>query len=244
MESPLAVCRLLVRGWLVACWLLLVGCASQPSRDAVPVRDVPHLIHVVQTGWHTSLIVEAAALQSHSPRLQQDFQQQKYLRLGWGDGDYFTGKNTRWTSATRALFASGYSALQVLAYDYEPWSELVDGRQARVAISAEGMVALAGFVERSIARDDQGAVIMLEPSKANDNLFYLAAPRYGLFSNCNTWSVDALRVAGLPVRGLNLTASRVHQQISRIARIQQQAGVLPVALPASDTLPPSVSEAR
>lgn len=211
----------------MVCWLSLIGCASQPQVSAIPVQDAPHLIHVVQTGWHTSLIVPADALQASSPRLQQDFHDQRYLRLGWGDGDYFTGKNKHWTGATRALFASGYSALQVLAYNYEPWAELVSENHAVVAVTDEGMKTLAFFIERSIARDDKGNVVFLEPTKANDNVFYLAAPRYGLLSNCNTWSVDALRQAGLPVRGLNLTATRVYQQVRQISAIQQVAGVVP-----------------
>lgn len=213
----------------MVCWLSLIGCASQPQVSAIPVKDAPHIIHVVQTGWHTSLIVPAAALQHWSPRLQQDFHDQQYLRLGWGDGDYFTGKNKHWTGATRALFASGYSALQVLAYNYEPWSELVAENHTLVAVTDEGMKTLATFVERSIARDENGNVVFLEPTKANDNVFYLAAPRYGLLSNCNTWSVNALREAGLPVRGLNLTATRVYQQVKQISAIQQAAGVLPAS---------------
>lgn len=218
----------------MACWLALLGCANQPLISAVPVDNAPHIIHVVQTGWHTSLIVPAAALQASSPRLQQDFQGQQYLRLGWGDGDYFTGKNKHWTGATKALFASGYSALQVLAYHYEPWSELASENHAMVAISDDGLKALAAFIERSIARDAKGQVVFLEPSKANDNVFYLAAPRYGLLNNCNTWSVDALRQAGLPVRGLNLTATRVYSQVKQISAIQQAVGILPaISLPSA-----------
>jgi len=211
--------------------LTLFGCATQAPVQAVAVESVPHRIHVVQTGWHTSLIVEADALRQYSPRLQKDFQQQRYLRIGWGDGDYFTGKNKHWTSATRALFASGYSALQVLAYNYEPWAELANENQAEVAITEEGLRKLAGFIEQSIAVDKSGAVTYLEPTKHNDNVFYLAAPRYGLLSNCNTWSVQALREAGLPVRGLNLTSSRVYQQVKRISTIQQDAGAVPLASP-------------
>ncbi|MGV3590311.1 MAG: DUF2459 domain-containing protein, partial [Gammaproteobacteria bacterium] len=57
----------------------------------------------------------------------------------------------------------------------------------------------------------------------NSGVFFEASQRYGLFNNCNTWSGDALRAAGLPIRGaFNLTAKSVFEQARQIAAYQQE----------------------
>ncbi len=209
--------------WLLVC-LLLGGCAGLDT-SRIPVADTPHVVHVIYTGWHTSILVEAEPLLRHSPQLARDFSNQRYIRLGWGDGDYFTGRSKHWTTATKALVASGYSALQALAYDVDPFPQLAPETRIPLALTEPGLAGLAAYVERSIALDAGGQPQHLPPSRANDSLFYLASPRYGLFNNCNTWTSQALREAGLPmVSRLQLTSRSVFRQAQRISAHQEAQG--------------------
>lgn len=215
----------LLRLALYLALVLLAGCSGLDRRK-IPLEDAPYRLHFIYKGWHTSVLVEAEPLQRHSPRLAADFQGQRYIRLGWGDGDYFTGVSKSWVTAAKALVASDYSALQALAYDFEPFDQIPAHTRVPLALTEEGMAELARFVELSIALNEQGQPVYLSPSQTNDNLFYLANPHYSLLYNCNSWSAEALNRAGFPVaiRG-RLTAGSIFRQVARISAVQAKQGL-------------------
>ena len=207
--------------------LLLIGvlcaCASTPEREQVPLADASQRIYFIYENWHTSILIEADALLGYSATLREDFHDQRFLRIGWGDGDFFTGKSKRWTTATKALLASSYSALQVLAYRGDALAEIDQQTIVPLAITEQGLRDLAAFIGTSIARDEDGRAVHLSPVKPNSNIFYLATPHYSVFSNCNTWSSHALQQAGLPVASrFHLTAQSVFSQARRISELQTE----------------------
>lgn len=208
---------------------LLVGCTLMPQKERVPTRETTHIIYFIYTSWHTSILLEAEPLFSHSEKLAQDFSDIHYVRVSWGDGDYFTGKSKRWTTAAKALVASRYSALQVLAYQSNPSERIPEGTIVPLAITAEGMRALAKYIDESIALDEAGKVVHLEPIAQNSNLFYRATAHYSVATNCNTWSSRALREAGLPMAtNLRLTAKSVFSQAQFISNVQRELQLFPV----------------
>lgn len=203
--------------------ILSVGCAYAPRKDRIPLVDTSHTIYFIYENWHTSILIEAEPLLAHSDQLAQDFKGQQFIRVGWGDGDYFTGKSKTWTTATKALVASDYSALQALAYRTDPRFLIAAETIVPLAISDQGMRDLAAYIDASIGRDEQGQVIYLEPTKTNSNVFYQATAHYSVLSNCNTWSGRALKQAGLPiVSALRLTAQSVFSQAQLISFVQSE----------------------
>lgn len=210
-----------LRGMLCLLVLPLISCSSPIRSTSLSDQDAPHIIYFIYTGWHTSILINAPTLLSHSPQLAEDFKDRLYLRVGWGDGDYFTGKSKHWTTATKALVASDYSALQVLGYGYDPLDQIPLNTRVSLALTDEGVRQLALFIEHNIAVDAEGNPTYLPPSKMSENLFYRATSHYSLFNNCNTWSSQALREAGLPMRGWNLTASGAFKRAGEIAAGQQ-----------------------
>lgn len=215
---------MLARGLLLITVLLLGACASIPRTQDIPLANTRHTIYFIYRGWHTSVLIDAKTLTTYSPLLAPDLRGQRYGRVGFGDGDYFTGKNKSVGSATRALFASRSSALQLLGYDYEPFSEIPADTLVPLAISDIGMRQLIDHINKSIALDDKGNPLRLPAMGDAMGEFYLASTRYSAFSNCNTWSGQALRAAGLPVAD-RLTASGVFDQARAISRVQAQAGL-------------------
>ena len=204
--------------------ILLSGCASVPSTKDVPVANTKHTIYFIYRGWHTSILLDAKSLSLRVPQLEADLKNQKYARVGWGDGDYFTGKNKSFTSATKALVASGYSAMQLLAYDYEPFAEISAETRVPIAISDQGLRELASYIGNSIKIDASGRLVRLPVFGDTMGLFFQAKDSYGVFSNCNTWSAHALRVAGLPI-ATRLTAQGVFRQASYISNVQTEHGL-------------------
>lgn len=204
--------------------LLLGACASMPRTQDVPLANTRHTIYFIYRGWHTSVLIDAKTLATYSPLLAPELRGQRYGRVGFGDGDYFTGKSKSVGSATRALFASRSSALQLLSYDYEPFAEIPANTWVPLAISELGMRQLIDHINRSIALDDKGHPIRMLAMGDTMGDFYLANTHYSAFSNCNTWSGQALRMAGLPVAN-RLTASGVFEQAQAISHLQAMAGL-------------------
>ena len=204
----------------------LAGCSSLPAKQKIPTAHTEHIIYFIYRDWHTSLLIDASTLVSHSRYLKEDALDQQYVRIGWGDGNYFTGKSKSFGSATRALIASSHSALQVISYSQSPFATIPADTRVPIAISAKGMRNLIRYLDKSFARNDAGQVIPLQAYQVNTGNFYQASGHYSLFSNCNTWSGRALKAAGLPVKSsLQLTAQSVFEQAQYISEFQRESGL-------------------
>lgn len=216
-------------------WLLLLvlavlaGCTTSPNLKKIPLAHTGHTIHFIYHEWHTSILIETEAYARYSkyfpnsPSLRAQLQQQKYIRIGWGDGDYFTGKRKTFGAATKALIASDYSAIQIIGYSQSPFAGIPSGTHVPLVITDKSMQRLVRYFDKSFVRMETGDVITLPAYAENTGTFYQAKGHYSLWSNCNTWSSRALQVAGLPIRSrLHLTAKSVFEQAHNISSYQQQ----------------------
>ncbi|HOY23387.1 MAG TPA: DUF2459 domain-containing protein [Cellvibrio sp.] len=201
--------------------LLLAGCASMPRTQDIPAANTKHTIYFIYKGFHTSILLDAKAVVAQNPQLAGDLAGQTYARIGWGDGDYFTGKSKSVGTATKALIASGYSAVQLLPYDYEPFDEIPPETLVPLAITDEGLRQLAVYLGKSIAVDAQGKLMRLPAFGDAMGSFFQSRYHYSVFSNCNTWSGKALRSAGLPVAN-RLTAKGLFKQAQFISQRQAE----------------------
>lgn len=202
----------------------LAGCAALPRTQEIPAANTKHTIYFIYKGFHTSILLDAKSVVALNPQLADDLVGQTYARIGWGDGDYFTGKSKSVGTATKALIASGYSAVQLLPYDYEPFDEIPAETIVPLAITDQGLRQLAIYLGNSIALDAQGKLIRLPSFGDTMGSFFQSQYHYSVFSNCNTWSGKALRSAGLPVAN-RLTAKGLFKQVQFISRYQAEQGL-------------------
>ncbi|MCE3251453.1 MAG: hypothetical protein K0Q67_463 [Cellvibrio sp.] len=206
-----------------------------PAKQKIPTANTEHTIYFIYREWHTSILLDAKTIALHSRFLQQEAVNQRYIRIGWGDGNYFTGKSKTFGSATKALIASSHSALQVIAYAQPPFTSIPYETRVPIAISDKGMRKLIRYLDNSFAVDGDGHAIPLEAYVTDAGNFYQARGHYSLFSNCNTWSGSALQAAKLPVRSsLQLTAQSVFEQARFISDYQRALGMLGVTDDGSD----------
>lgn len=232
MPSVFLHCRFLAQGSrLVALLLaLLVGaCTTRLDVAAIPLADTPHTIWFIYRDWHTSVMLDAETYRNLSElpqintTLNTEVAPAGYVRIGWGDGDYYTGKNTSVLTATRALIASSYSALQVIGYTADPFERIPEETRVPLRITDAGLRELVTYLDASFVQDAEGNLQQLQAYVENSGVFFEASQQYGFLNTCNSWSSDALRAAGLPVRGtLNLTAQSVFEQARAIADYQRQ----------------------
>lgn len=215
----------------ITVWLFilcaLAGCTAMPAKQKIPAAHVEHTIYFIYREWHTSILIDAKTVARHSRYLQQEAAGQRYIRIGWGDGNYFTGKSKTFGSATKALIASSHSALQVITYAQPPFALIPAETRVPIAITDKGMRKLIRYLDSSFALNESGQVIPLQAYATDTGRFYKASGHYSLFSNCNTWSGRALQAANLPVRSsLQLTAQSVFEQAKYLSNYQQSLGLL------------------
>lgn len=213
------------------CIVVSTSCATRPDFAAVPLTDTPHTIHFIYRDWHTSVMLDGdtyrrlSKLPPINTALNTEVAPAGYVRIGWGDGEYYTGKSTSVMTATRALIASRYSAIQVIGYTADPFDRIPADTRVALRITDEAMRELVRYLDASFVQDEQRQLHSLRAYVDNSGVFFEASQHYGLFNNCNSWSGDALRAAGMPIRGaFNLTAKSVFEQARAIAEHQARMG--------------------
>ncbi|MDR0781570.1 MAG: DUF2459 domain-containing protein [Pseudomonadales bacterium] len=211
---------------LLSC-LLLGACRASPAPTEVAFAPADATLWLVYRDWHTSLLIDADLFRRYSREwqrhaaLQLELEAARVVRVGWGDGDYFTGKSKSTGTATLALFASHYSALQFMGYTGDPLLTIPSETRAPLRVSEANLAALVAYIDASL-RQEGGMLVPLQSYVENAGVFFESNKHYGLFNNCNTWSGEALQSAGLPVRSaLHLTPSSIFEQARAIAALQR-----------------------
>lgn len=215
---------------LLSCLLLLQSaCHTLPDPAAVSFAPEDATLWVVYRDWHTSLLIDGDLFRRYSqawqrdPALQRELGSARVVRVGWGDGDYFTGKSKSAGTATLALFVSHYSALQFIGYEYDPLPTIPADTRTPLRVSETDIAALVAYIDASL-RESGGALVPLRSYTDNAGVFFESSKQYGLLNNCNTWTGEALRSAGLPVKSaFNLTSRSIFEQAQAITLMQSPA---------------------
>lgn len=208
-------------------WILLTACTTQPSLPDRLFEDAEHRIYVVSEKWHSSILIDVADMLPYAAHLRDEIKPYQQVCIGWGDGDYFTGKDKSVPTAVKALVKSQYSALQVLGYYQSGLLQIAPKDRVSLAISAQGMEALVGFIESSLLLAD-AAPISLKAYDENTGVFFQGAEAYSAKNNCNTWVSRALQAAGIPIsREHFVRTETVFKQSKLISQQQKSRGLLP-----------------
>ncbi len=200
-------------------FMCLSGCtaAPLPVLDAVPRTET---IWLIARGWHTDIAMPAARVSGATGRLRMVFPDVVTLTIGFGDRAYLTHPLTGSGDMIAAL-APGPGALLVTALRGAPEASFPAGDVVRLSVSAPGMSRLNDFVAHSLG----GRPRLLAQGPYPGSLFYASDDTYSAFHTCNTWTAEALREAGLPVRAAGvLFQSGIMSQARRIAAVTGRAG--------------------
>lgn len=156
-------------------------------------------IHVTRYDWHTGVVVAKDDLTGHLDFITHFLGEAPYYEFGWGDAEYYQrGEESPWLMAPAALWPTD-SVMHVVALphhpdDYFPASEVVS-----LTITADGMEAMAEAIAESFAREGNGELEPGGPGLYGESLFFPGEGRFHLRRTCNTWTLEMLAAAGLPV---------------------------------------------
>lgn len=199
---------------------LLSACASGPGeRYPPPSARVAATVHVAASGWHADLIVPRAAIPPGRVPEAEDFPRARFLRIGWGDRDFYTSTEFSVWYGLKALFWPSASVLHVVGFTRAPAEEYPHDEIVALPLTASGARALFRYLDAAFARRGAVRAPRLMPSPYGGGWFYPAQRPFHLLRTCNVWTAEALRAAGVPVRAtLALTTGSVMRQVRPLGR--------------------------
>jgi uncharacterized protein (TIGR02117 family) len=185
----------------------------QPYAGSAPQTDV---IYLISGGWHTELGLSLGAINGSLAALKPDFPGARYLVFGWGARDYYMAKKADIGDLLRAA-ASGPAIMLVIPLEIPPEAFFGASNVAVLPAAREGTQRLSEFLWDYLAVDKEGPPRRIGAGPYPQSVFYTSMGTYNLGHTCNTWTAEALRVAGLPVNAAGVVfAGQVLDQLPPI----------------------------
>lgn len=202
--------------------LLALGACAAPPGPADPQGGGPAVaVYLVAHDKHSGIAVRRADIPTGLWPEKRDFPQAEYLEVGWGDRDYYYGRNQSLAGTLRAALGSDNpSVLHVagvrgpLAENF-PASEIIE-----VKLTRDGFERLVRYIHDAYDRAGAPTVAPLGPGLYGDSRFYPAWESFNLLRTCNVWTARGLRGAGLPVHD-SITMEGLLSQARGIGKVIQ-----------------------
>jgi uncharacterized protein (TIGR02117 family) len=210
---------------IVAALVLVVLCSSVSGCAWSPVQpyagDAPkrQTLYVIASGWHTEIGLSAAAMSGKLTAVRDAMPGARYVVFGWGQRDYYMAPNPGLGDLLGAGFP-GPSVVLVIPLTQAPAAFFGSGASVyAIPVSADGLDRLAQFLWGYIEQDAQHHPRRIGEGPYPGSVFYASSGTYSLSNTCNTWTAEALHVAGVPVSADGVVfASGVTDQVERLAR--------------------------
>jgi uncharacterized protein (TIGR02117 family) len=167
----------------------------EPYTGSAPRTQV---IYVITGGWHTELGLPLEALSGPLAALTPDVPSLRYLVFGWGARDYYMAPKPGIGDLLRAA-SSGPAVMLVIPLQTSPEAFFGASNVFVLPAAREGVQRLSQFLWDYLAVDKEGPPRRIGAGPYPQSVFYASTGTYNLAHTCNTWTAEALRVAGLPV---------------------------------------------
>jgi uncharacterized protein (TIGR02117 family) len=214
--------RIGARSAVAALALLLLGCSVsgcawspvEPYAGNAPKRRT---LYVIASGWHTEIGLPAAAMPGSLTALRDAMPGAGYVVFGWGQRDFYMARNPGLGDFLAAGFP-GSSVVLVIPLTQAPAEFFGSGASVyAIPVSGDGLERLAQFLWGYIEQDAQHQPRRIGDGPYPGSVFYASTGTYSLSNTCNTWTAEALHVAGLPISADGVVfASGVTGQVERL----------------------------
>jgi uncharacterized protein (TIGR02117 family) len=213
-----------LRRALLSLILLAQGaCAAPPPGPAEPQSAGPGVaVYLVAHDKHSGIAVRRADIPAGLWPESRDFPQAEFLEVGWGDRDYYYGRNQGLVSTLRAaLWFNNPSVLHVAGVrgtltENFPANEIIE-----IALSRDGFERLVRYIHDAYNRAGAPVVAPLGPGLYGDSRFYPGWESFNLLRTCNVWTARGLRGAGLPVHD-SINLEGLMSQAREIGKVIQK----------------------
>ena len=183
---------------LALCAVLLATCETAPPPPAVDDGPRTRLIHVASNGWHTAIIVPAAAVVATGTLPEAaDFPDAKHLEFGWGDRTYYPAEEKTLGMALAAALVPTSAVMHMAGRGAAPSDEARGLEVVPVSLTEAGFRNLVGAIAATFERPSGGRAESVSRGLYPGSRFYHAHGTFHLFNTCNTWTARMLRAGGV-----------------------------------------------
>lgn len=187
-----------VRRVLSLAILLLCACAAVP-RDESAAAAQAQTVYVVHRGWHTDLGFATADLQAPLAAVARDLGGAQYLVVGFGDRLYLESRARRAGAELLALWP-GQGLILATGVAVTPQQAFGAENVVELRLQPDRARMVQDHIWHSFRADPDGAIRSDAPGPYPGSRFFPATERYSGLHTCNTWTAEALRAGGVPVR--------------------------------------------
>jgi uncharacterized protein (TIGR02117 family) len=185
----------------------------------------PVVIYVVKRHWHTDIGFGVTDISSPLATVVAKLPAARILLFGFGDRHYLMNQDHGLSGSLVALWP-GPGVVLVTGLTATPEQAFGGDEVKRLALSADQARRLEDFVWKTLVPPD-GVAGFLGKGPYDGSVFYSATAKYSGLNTCNTWTAEALKVAGLPVSSSGVEFSgQVWRQVGEIQRQQAAASAL------------------
>jgi hypothetical protein len=173
------------------------------------------VVYVTGQKWHTEIGIPVEELGSDLRFYRDIFPGARVIMFGYGKKTFFIAP-----AGTLSEYllgpVPGPAAIQVVALKVTPAEAYPPENTITLILPPGGSRALSAYIWNDLAKNNLGKPLIVAHSTNPSGLFYAAQSEYNLFHTCNTWAIDALHEAGLPLSGegvvfLDQAMTRVHE---------------------------------
>lgn len=180
----------------VALLLLLAACA-RPEFPPCLASAGGEAAWVVDHGWHTEVGIPAEQATGPLAAFRDVFPGAAVLAFGFGKRTFFIAKASTISEYVLGPFP-GPGAVQVVGLAGPP-AAAYRTPVITLRLPPGGAERLSAFLWGSIEPALGGGPRLIADGLFPGSAFYAARREYSLAYTCNTWALDALATAGLPV---------------------------------------------
>lgn len=184
--------------------LLLSACSTTAITPATtdasaPATGTGETIWVLDSGWHTALVLRRSQLGTQFIALLQPLPETPYLTFGWGNRKFYRAPHPTLGMDIAALFPS-QSTVLVEGCAQPPRACYTRAVKIRaLPVTVQGAQRLDAYLLATFQRNAAGQAKPLGPGPDPGSEFYASRLSYDALHTCNTWTAEALQVAGLPI---------------------------------------------
>jgi uncharacterized protein (TIGR02117 family) len=205
--------------------LLALAACTAPAPNPVETQEGgPRVeVYLVAHAKHSGIAVRSADLPAGLWPERRDFPQADYLEVGWGDRDYYYGRNQGFADALRAAFGPNNPSVLHIAGVRGPLTRTFPASEIiELTLSRDGFERLVRYIHDAYDRAGTPVVAPLGPGLYGDSRFYPGRETFNLLRTCNVWTARGLRTAGLPIED-SITLGGLMSQARGIGKVIQRA---------------------
>lgn len=198
----LEVIRKLSRFILPAASALAACADNDPKTEPLLTGDdKPAVaIYVIAHDKHTGIAVRRADIPTGLWPESRDFPRADYLEVGWGDRNYYHGRDRGAWGTLGAVLWPTPSVLHVVGIRGPPARAFPESEIVELTLSRDGFERLLRYIDDAYERSGSAVAGSLGPGLYGDSRFYPGRESFHLFRTCNVWTARALRAAGIPIQ--------------------------------------------